>query len=40
MVKKKVAKKSSWIDHVKNYMKNYNVSYKQALKDARPSYYK
>ena len=27
-----------WIDHVKAYAENNKISYKQALKDASPSY--
>ena len=30
----------SWIEHVKQYAKTHNVSYKQALSDAKESYVK
>jgi len=29
---------NSWIEHCKEYAKKHNVSYRQALKDAKPSY--
>lgn len=31
-------KKSSWIEHIKNYQKIHGVSYKQAMRDSRSSY--
>ena len=31
---------NSWIEHVKQYAKSHNVSYKQALKGAKSSYTK
>jgi hypothetical protein len=31
---------SSWIDHVKQYALNNNISYKEAMKQAKPSYTK
>jgi hypothetical protein len=33
-------KTSSWIEHVKNYAKAHNISYKKALTEAKPSYKK
>ena len=36
----KTKKSSSWIEHVKAYQKANNVSYKQAMKDAKASYSK
>lgn len=29
---------NNWIEHVKAYSKKNNITYKQALKDAKPSY--
>lgn len=31
---------SSWINHVKQYAKTHNISYKEALKQAGPTYKK
>ena len=36
----KKTKTSSWIEHVKNYAKAHNISYKKALTDAKASYKK
>ena len=36
----KTKKSSSWIEHVKAYQKQNNVSYKQAMKDSKASYSK
>ena len=36
----KTKKSSSWIEHVKAYQKENNVSYKQAMKDAKSTYSK
>lgn len=37
---KKAAKRNPWIDYVKAYALEYNISYKDALKKAGPSYRK
>ena len=36
----KKTKTSSWIEHVKNYAKTHNISYKKSLTDAKASYKK
>lgn len=38
--KEKIKKNSSWIDHVKEYQKSHNCTFKQALKEAKESYKK